>query len=642
MRDRGRPNLLAAAALLDGLVDEGLAHLALSPGSRSTPLALAAAARPGLSLSVHLDERSAAFCALGFARASGRPAAMACTSGTAGANAYGAVIEAWHSRLPLVILTADRPPELRASGAWQTIDQQRLFGGFLRDFHEAALPDELGDAEAARYFRDIGRRAARRSSGILPGPVQVNLPFREPLAPAAPGWAAVQAAGIRDQPPSEARDGPFVAPRSRRPDRPVDAARLSDLARDVRAAPQGLILAGLVDPPVLGVDARAYARALARLAAASGYPILAEPTGGLRFGSHDQALVIDGYDAFLRLPGWVAEHPPRLVLRFGGSLTWRPVTQYLEAHPTARHLVFDPLDQGDDPARLAADWLPAGAPEAALALAAALEGLGSRDAAMDVANAAWRRAWTQARDGAAEARLAAVAAAPEGSSIWLHAQLPTLLPPESLVVAANSMAVRDLDSFGGRSPKDIGVLANRGAAGIDGTLSTAIGAALHRSRAGLGPTVLVTGDLAFLHDINGLGIMGQDRSAWPDLTVILLNDAGGAIFGYLPVADGDAAVFDRCFRTDPGADLAAGCALYGVRHWLAEGRAGFAAAWEAARAAAGIRVIELRLDAAANRAAHRDYWQAVGEAWVLGSPGSRPAGAADLERPGHQGAASKR
>ena len=169
MTDRGNLNLRAAAALLEGLCQEGLAHLALAPGSRSTPLALAAAGRPGLSQSVHLDERSAAFCALGFARASGRPAAMVCTSGTAGANAFGAVIEAWHSRLPLIVLTADRPPELRAAGAWQTIDQQKLFGAFVRDFHELALPDELPPEAAARYARDIGRRAARRSQALFAG-----------------------------------------------------------------------------------------------------------------------------------------------------------------------------------------------------------------------------------------------------------------------------------------------------------------------------------------------------------------------------------------------------------------------------------------------------------------------------------------
>ncbi len=618
MKDRGRLNLRAAAALLDGLIEEGLAHLALSPGSRSTPLALAAAARPGLSQSVHLDERSAAFCALGFARASGRPAAMACSSGTAGANAYGAVIEAWHSRVPLVILTADRPPELRGAGAWQTIDQQKLFGAFARDFHELALPDELEPEAAARYAQDIGRRAARRSVGAVPGPVHLNLPFREPLAPLGPdvavrGPSAASAAGqvvVGEPLPSAKLRSGRAAP-------PVDAARLADLAKALRAAPRGLILAGLVDPAILGVDARAYADALARLAAACGYPIVAEPAGGLRFGPHDRGLVIDGYDAFLRLPGWVAAHPPQLVLRFGGSLTWRPVTQYLEAHPGARHVVVDPLEQGDDPARLAADWLPAGATEAAVALAEAMEASGAPEPCAD--GEAWRGAWLSARDRVGRLRAAAVSASGERSTPWLHALLPTLLPEGSLVVAANSMAVRDLDSFGGQSAKALAVMANRGAAGIDGTLSTAIGAALARSRSGagltvLGPTVLVTGDLAFLHDINGLGIMGLDRSAEPDLIVVVLNDRGGGIFASLPVADADPAVFDRYFRTDPGADLATGCALYGIPHRLATDRAGFAAAWAAARGGAGIRVIELAVDAAVNRVTHSDYWRAVAQA----------------------------
>lgn len=606
MTDRGNLNLRAAAALLEGLCQEGLAHLALAPGSRSTPLALAAAGRPGLSQSVHLDERSAAFCALGFARASGRPAAMVCTSGTAGANAFGAVIEAWHSRLPLIVLTADRPPELRAAGAWQTIDQQKLFGAFVRDFHELALPDELPPEAAARYARDIGRRAARRSQAPVPGPVHLNVPFREPLVPTSP-WAvgatgaASEALPAADRP----RERNYRAPRS------LDAASRAELAAAIRAAPRGLILAGLVDPAILGVDARSYADALARLAAASGYPILAEPAGGLRFGPHDRGLVIDGYDAFLRLPGWVATQAPQLVLRFGGSLTWRPVTQYLEAHPGARHVVFDPLDQGDDPARLAADWLPAGAPEAADALAEAVESSGAPEPRAD--GDAWRGAWLAARATVGRLRLAAVATAPEQSTPWLHALLPTLLPAGALVYAANSMAVRDLDSFGGQAANCLAVMANRGAAGIDGTLSAAIGAALARSRSGAGLTVLVTGDLAFLHDINGLGIMGLDRSAEPDLIVVVLNDRGGAIFASLPVADADPAVFDRYFRTDPGAHLAAGCALYGIAHRRAVGRADFSAAWADARAGAGIRVIELTVDAAANRATHDGYWRSVAE-----------------------------
>lgn len=621
MSDRGRQNLAAAEALLAGLCDGGLAHVALSPGSRSTPLALAAATQPGLSLTVHLDERSAAFCALGVARASGRPAAMVCTSGTAGANAYGAVIEAWHSRIPLLVLTADRPPELRAAGAWQTIDQQRLFGSFLRLFLEAAPPGETLELPGARYFGDIGRRAARAALGWPPGPVQLNLPFREPLAPEAPwpsGPATAGAPAFADGPAAaagsaDAAPAPAVGsiPWPRPGPAPLDAAGVAGLARICHHAPRGLIVAGLVDPAVRGIDPAAWAAALGRLSAATGYPLLAEVASGLRFGAHDGSQVIDGYDAFLRPGPWAAAQAPDLVLRFGGSLTWRPVNQYLAAHPGARHLVFDPLAQGDDPARLAADWPGAGSPPELDALAQAVADLGPRAPVAAAAQVSWLASWLQARDLAAATRRQAVERAPEGSTLWLHAQLPELLAEDSLVVLANSMAVRDLDSFGGRGGRRLHFLANRGAAGIDGTLSTALGAALHRQAAGLGPTVLVTGDLAFLHDINGLGVMGLDRRQAPDLTVLVLDDGGGAIFGYLPVAGLDAALFDRCFRTDPGADLAAGCALYGIPQRLAAGRVAFRDAWAWAAGLRGIRVIVLAVDMAANQGAHQAYWTAL-------------------------------
>lgn len=603
--DRGRQNLAAARALFAGLREGGLAHVALAPGSRSTPLALALAEIADLAISVHLDERSAAFCALGFARAAGRPAAMVCTSGSAGANAYGAVIEAWHSRIPLLVLTADRPPELRASGAWQTIDQQRLFGSFLRDFVEAALPGEALDLPADRYYRDLGRRVARRALGRPPGPVQVNLPFREPLAPPTP---------VVDEDPPDLlapRDEPASADLGRQatphPLATPPPPTLSVLAGLLHRSPQGLIVAGLMDAPLLGWPAQTLADALGRLSLATGYPLLAEVASGLRFGSHNRSHLVDGYDAFLRSEAFKAL-PPQLVLRFGNSLTWRPVNQYLAAHPQARHLIVDPLDQGDDPARLAADWLTGFGPLEVEALADAIEALGPRSPSDAVIQSSWLDRWLQARDLARAARERAFTTAPEGSSLWLHGLLPRLLPPNSLVVLANSMAVRDVDSFIGSGSQPLTFLANRGAAGIDGTLSTAVGAALHRHAAGLGPTFLLTGDLAFLHDINGLGLMGPDRRQAPDLTVLVLDDGGGAIFGYLPVAQQDPQTFSRFFRTDPDADLPAACAAYRIPCQVATGRAEFEQAWARALTQTGIRVIVVKLDMAANQAAHEGYW----------------------------------
>lgn len=602
--DRGRQNLAAARALLAGLRADGLAHVALAPGSRSTPLALALAEISDLAISVHLDERSAAFCALGFARASGRPAALVCTSGSAGANAYGAVIEAWHSRIPLLVLTADRPPELRASGAWQTIDQQRLFGSFLRDFVEAALPGEALDLPAQRYYRDLGSRAARRALGRPPGPVQINLPFREPLAPMA---------GSDEDPPDPSAPHDLPAPADRGPAsrRSPLAARpsplLAHLAGLLHRSPQGLIVAGLMDAPLLGWQAQDLADAIGRLSLVSGYPLLAEVTSGLRFGPHRRDHLVDGYDAFLRSQAFGSQ-PPQLVLRFGGSLTWRPVNQYLAAHPQARHLVFDPLDQGDDPARLAADWLTGCGPLEVEALSDAIDALGPRPPSDASVQASWLDRWLQARDLAAASRERAFATAPEGSSLWLHGLLARLLPPHSLLVLANSMAVRDVDSFIGSGPQPLTFMANRGAAGIDGTLSTAVGAALHRHAAGLGPTFLLTGDLAFLHDVNGLGLMGPDRRQSPDLTVVVLDDGGGAIFGYLPVAQQDPQTFLRFFRTDPDADLPAACAAYRIPCQTATGRAEFAQAWAWSLTQPGIRVIVVKLDMAVNQAAHEGYW----------------------------------
>ncbi len=336
-------NLAWARVLVDELIRGGVRHVCVSPGSRSAPLVVAVAERADLATSVHVDERSAGFFALGHARASGRPAALVCTSGSAGAHYLPAVIEAHMSRVPLVILTADRPPELRDTGAWQTIDQAHLFGRFARWFADLPPPT----AGLVRYARSVAARAAATAAGRPAGPVHLNVPFREPLVPEGEGgvagrWGDDDLVAIAGRPAGQ----PWVAVAPAAP--AVDAAVVADLAARIRVSPRGLILAGLTDPPP------GYADALARLAAAAGYPILAEPGGGLRFGPHDRAHVVTGYDAFLRAPRWCAAHAPDLVLRFGASFTWRPVAQLLEAHAGAAQVVVDPDGAWDDPTRLAA------------------------------------------------------------------------------------------------------------------------------------------------------------------------------------------------------------------------------------------------------------------------------------------------
>lgn len=612
--DTAALNLAWAGALLDELVRAGLRHACLSPGSRSSPLALALAARAELGVSVHIDERSAAFFALGHGRATGRPALFVCTSGTAGANAYPAVIEARMGGVPLLVATADRPPELRDTGASQTIDQHGLFGAYPR--WSADLPAPAPGATMERYARGVAARAYAEAAGPPAGPVHLNLPFREPLVPAPipPPPAEIPPPSASGRGDGGRADG---TPWTRRAPlrRLADPGLLDRLAARIAAEPRGLILAGAVDA---GPDARAYADAVALLAARSGYPILAEPQGGLRFGPHDRSRVVAGYEAFLRLPDWCAARAPGLVLRLGASFTWRPVLAFLDRQTEAFQAVIDPAGAWDDPGRLAALHLPAEPAATCLALA---ERLGDRESrAAAEGEPGWAAAWREAGAAVAGARDALLAElGAEGRfehSLWVYPTLLDALPENALLVLANSMAVRDLDSFSEPMPKTLRVLANRGAAGIDGTLSTALGAAQGAER----PAVLVTGDLAFLHDLNGLGLRGV---AGPDLRILVLNDDGGGIFAHLPIAEQDPAVFERFFRTPTGADLAAACRTYGVPHR----RLGHPEALRQALAepGSGPRVIEIAIDADANTAAHRRFWARVAERLSPAPPARSPA-----------------
>lgn len=636
-------NQLWSRALVDALVSSGVRHACISPGSRSAPLTLAVAERDDVTSTVHYDERSAAFFALGYARATGRPAVLICTSGTAAANFLPAVIEAHYSGAPMILLTADRPPELRDTGAWQAIDQVTLYGGYVRWFADVATPsDEPG---MIRYIRNLAGRAVAMACGTSPGPVHLNLPFREPLVPGEDGASNGEGASNEEATTSSrpAPDTVAATPRidtssrARPPSTDLQVATpevIASIAAQLAADSRGLILAGQVDAP------DGYAPAVADLARATGFPILAEPMGGLRWSRHDRSALVVGYDALLRVQPWAARAAPCVVLRLGASFTWKVVATYLEAHPEAVQIVIDPRRTWDDPTRMAALRLHVDPVPICLALTAAVDALRSglpvRDAGesatrdtgdsmvRDAGESAvpdtgesavqrssepsrWRKVWLEASALAEQQLDDAVASAPDCTVPWVYATLIAAMPAGGIVYAANSMAVRDLDTFTKPFLKPIRAIANRGAAGIDGTLSSAMGAAYG---AGV-PTVLVTGDLAFLHDLNGLAAahVGGIR-----VTVVLLNDGGGGIFDYLPVAAIDPATFDRYFRTPSGADMASACTAFGVPHSVASSREAFRVALEAALADPGVQVIEVPIDPARNVAVHKEYWSAVATA----------------------------
>jgi 2-succinyl-5-enolpyruvyl-6-hydroxy-3-cyclohexene-1-carboxylate synthase len=507
------PSTAFGTVFADELVRCGVREAVLAPGSRSAPLTLALSGQSPLRLHVRIDERSAAFLALGLAKASRRPAVLVCTSGTAAAQFHAAVIEADEAGVPLIVLTADRPPELRGTGSSQTIDQLKLYGSAVRWFCEAGVPEERPGMVG--YWRSLACRAWAVASGDAggdPGPVHVNVPLRDPLVPDAIGAAG-------DWP--EPLDG-----------RPGGAPWTSVAATGPRAGPARLEWAerGAV---VCG-DGDYDPAPLLELAEAAGWPVLAEPSSNARRGPN----ALSSYGYLLGTPGFVAQHRPEVIVSAGRPGLSRGQLAFLRGSPgpaPPRHVV---LAQG--PGRWADPARTATCVATALELAGPAPGPGAW-------LASWRRADAAAR-AAADAILDSGAAVSEPR---LARDLAAALPAGALLWAASSLPVRDLDLH--MAPRaGIRVLASRGASGIDGLVSSAAGAALAHQAAGGGPAVALLGDLAFLHDAPGL-LLGPDEPR-PDLCLVVVNNDGGGIFSDLEQAD-FVGPFERVFGTPHGADL---------------------------------------------------------------------------------------
>lgn len=579
-----------ALAIVEGLVSGGVRHLCIAPGSRSTALALAACRVPGVTTSVHLDERGAAFYALGYAKAVGAPAAVITTSGTAAANLLPAAVEARLSRTSLVLVTADRPPELRDSGAWQTIDQIKLFGDHVIWFHDLGTPSAAADR--LRYAHQIGARAAATAAGPVSGPVHLNVPLREPLVGPRPSSSET---AVRT------RDGGTCAVWAPRP--PPDGV-VAELAESIRREPRGLIVAGPMGPR------SGLALSLRHLARAAGYPLVADAASNVRFlpVASDEATteswfaepepLVAGAEAFLRDHAWAASHRAEVVLRFGATPIWRPIAEHVGL-ATAGLTVVDPDATWDDPEHRAAHRILADPVLTAQALTAALGGeakLAARWAE------SWCGQWRAADDAAGRMAARAFEQAPAETSLWVVAGILEALPQGASLYAANSMAVREIESFARVAPAGTRVLVNRGAAGIDGTVSAAMGAAAGSRR----PTVLLCGDLAFLYDLNALtGAKGLDAP----LVLVVSNDRGGGIFAYLDVARQPE--FERAFRLHHDVDLASACAAFGVGYSRCTAPRALTEAVRAGLGAPGVTVVEVPVDMAVNTAAHRAYWASV-------------------------------
>jgi 2-succinyl-5-enolpyruvyl-6-hydroxy-3-cyclohexene-1-carboxylate synthase len=544
-------------------------------------MAMAFAGHPGVGIHVLLDERSAAFCALGIARASGVPAAVLCTSGTAAANFHPAVIEADRARTPLLVLTADRPPELRGTGANQTIDQIKLYGDAVRWFAEVGVPEALPGSVG--YWRSATCRAWAEATGSPPGPVHLNLAFRDPLVPVADD------AGFPYPLDGRAGEEPWTrAGSSPAPMAAGDRRRLRDL---LAAAQRCLVVAGETPGGAGGAEA---------LAAAAGWPLLADPLSGARVG----ATAISAYEAILRHPGFATTLRPDLVVRVGRMGTSKPLASYLG--PDVLQVVVDADGDWADPNR-GARWIiradPGLLPSLVEEPAAGAGSSGERP---------WTRRWLEAEAAARSAIDAVLDAGDPPSEPRTARDLAAWCPDGATLVAASSMPIRDLESFM-RPRRGLRVIANRGASGIDGFVSTTLGAAL----AGRGPTVALAGDLSMLHDQNGLLLA---RSSSVDAVFVVVNNDGGGIFSFLPQAEfpGD---FERLFGTPHGMSFEAVAALYRCGYRRVDQAADLTVAVGEALLAGGVHLVEVPTERTANVVLHREIWRAVGTALEAGGFG---------------------
>jgi 2-succinyl-5-enolpyruvyl-6-hydroxy-3-cyclohexene-1-carboxylate synthase len=543
------PATAFARVLVDELVRGGVTDAVLAPGSRSAPvaLALAAAERAGrLRLHVRIDERTAAFLALGLAKASGRPVPVLTTSGTAAAHLHAAVLEADASGVPLLALTADRPPELRATGANQTIEQAGLYGGAVRWAAEVGVPEAGREEAQNRYWRSLVAKALLTARGALsadPGPVHLNLALREPLLPDDDGTdLSVPWAGRPD-------GAPWTTADSSAPPAP-----------SASGAPRTLVVVG-DGPAALGCQA-------AGLAAARSWPVVAEPSSGAWTTSG-----IRGGALLLGVPSWLAAHRPDRVLVVGRPTLSRPVNA----------LLSDPSVRVETIAA-APRWADAVRSSTTVSLGVPGDG--------PPADPGWYAGWRDAADRVGAAVDAALEGAPELTAARLARDVVAALPSGALLVLGSSTPVRDVDRLAVPRP-DLTVLANRGVAGIDGTVSTAVGAAAVHG----GPAFTLMGDLTFLHDLTGL-LVGEGEPA-PDLTVVVPDNDGGGIFAQLePGEDRHARDYRRVFGTPHGRDLVAVAQALG---WAAT-RLGSARELPGALALGGPRIVVVPTDQRAEAA----------------------------------------
>lgn len=558
---------------VDELVANGLTDAVISPGSRSTPLALTLAEHKEIKDWVIIDERSAAFFALGLAKKSKHPVVLVCTSGTATANYYPAIVEAYHSRVPLIVLTADRPHELRGIGAPQAIDQIKMYGDFVKWFHEMALP-EAGTA-MLHYVRNKAASAYHIAKEGNQGVVHLNFPFREPLMV---DFSLNDVWEINDISCTSPILPTFEGKKH------LSKQQVEEILRQLAGKQRGVIVCG----PQTDLH---FPVAVTKLAEKWGLPILADPLSQVRSGAHVSDIIIEGYDALLRNQTIREKLKPDFIIRFGAMPVSKAYSFYVKQHQDALQMVVENDKGFREPTNNPTTFIFAEPTIYCEALA---------DAGVETTSKEWLQLWKQFNDIAkkhlndqsdSEIR--------EGEAI--RAVMDST-PNQSTIFVGNSMAVRDLDSFFWKTDKQIEVLANRGANGIDGVVSSGLGACAAGVR-----VTLVLGDLSFFHDMNGLHAAMHYQLP---LTILLINNNGGGIFSFLSQAD-DKKHFEALFGTPLHIDFKYVVHMYGGYYVHAKTEADVKQKLIESYNREGLSVIEVKTNRDMNANWHKTKWQAI-------------------------------
>ncbi|MEH6942671.1 2-succinyl-5-enolpyruvyl-6-hydroxy-3-cyclohexene-1-carboxylic-acid synthase [Bacillus sp. JJ722] len=556
------------AAFIDELSCMNVKHAVISPGSRSTPISMLLLKHPNIKTHINIDERSAAFFALGIAKSTREPVVIVCTSGTAAANYYPAIVEAQISRVPLIVVTADRPHELRDVGAPQAINQIHLYGEYVKWFSEMAIP-EMNDS-AIQYVRNIGKRAGIVAKQNPAGPVHLNFPVREPLLPK-----------MNEDYFHIGRRVNYTKLDSRTM---LEESSINVLVKELKEKKKGIIVCGEIH------DTR-FSNAIIELAEKLEFPILADPLSQLRT-SDNQSHVIDCYDTFLRINEALVELQPDVIIRFGSMPVSKALTLFIKQCKEVDHIVVDGGDGWREPTGMASQMISCDETWFCHYLAEKLSPSEDDE---------WYQLWNQLNQLAKKGlqNIREETSMDEGK---IFTELNGLLPKGANLFVSNSMPIRDCDSFFHCNDTNSTVYANRGANGIDGVVSTALGVSVKGN-----PTVLVIGDLSFYHDMNGLLAAKMLKL---NMTIIVVNNDGGGIFSFLPQSS-EKEYFEELFGTPHGLDFSHAVQMYGGKFTRVESWSHFEEALVDSFQKEGLKVLEVKTNREENVVKHRKLWNDV-------------------------------